>query len=218
MDWKIGAVVAVVVVIMATAFFGSGFSLPSFDASGVSGFFTAVSGSGPKNVTVDAVLDLVDFKVDTAAYSIEAELINPSSRMTVGTSLVDLSTRPTVKIEIKGWKGKIGVDDSLSLDGTAEEITVDGIKLSPVDKESKLSFSGLSFEDLKVRDVSLPQFSFPKASGYVYINGGKTTVRLDNEPFDLASFKGDITVDSSVRLSGVSSIVSSAGENTVSVK
>ena len=216
MDWKIGAVVGVVVVILLTAFLANGVSLPSFGTAGMSGFFTAVGGA--RNVTVDLVLEKSAFAIDTKAYSIEAVLVNPSSEITVGSSMVDLSSRETAKLEIKGWKGKVAVNGTLSLDGTAEEIMVDGIRLTPTDKESKILLNGMEFTDLAVRDVSLPSVSFPAAAGYVYISGGKTTVKADSEPVELGSFVGDIRIDTSLRISGTAGKVSIAGKNTVNVE
>ena len=218
MDWKIGAALAVVAVVLLTAFFAGGLGLPSLNIGGVSGFFTAFSGGVAKNVSIDAVLGIVDFQIATRSDVIEAELLNPSSKITVGNSLVDLSAKRTVKMVVKGWDGKINVNGSLSLDGTAEEIEIDGIILTPTEKTSRLLFSGLAFADLNVRKVSLSGLRFPEANGYVYIDSGKTTIRLDAEPLELQNFVGDVRVDTSLRLSGIAGKLLVSGENTVNVE
>lgn len=218
MDWKVGAAIAVAAIILVTAFFAGGFALPSWNGGGMTGFFTAFSGGAAKNVTVDAVLDIVDFGMATKADAIEVELLNPSSEITVGNSLVDLSSRQSVKMIVKGWDGKITVNGSLFLDGTAEEIEIDGIILTPTDKTSKLFLSGLAFADLDVKKVSLNGLRFPEADGYVYIDSGKTTIRLDAEPLEFQNFVGDVRIDTSLRLSGIAGKLTTSGQNTVDIR
>ena len=205
-------------VLILTGIFSSGFAFPSLNAGGISGFFTAASGSGAKSADVDFVLDRVEFSVTTVADSVEVGLLNPSSEMTVGSSLVDLSSRQNVKLVLKGWNGKITVNGTLSLDGTAESVEIDGIKLNPADRTAKVALGGFDFEDLDVKEIALDRFALPGVSGYVYVNGGKTTVRADNDPIELNSFKGELKVDSSFRLSGTAGRVSVAGENTVNIE
>jgi hypothetical protein len=218
MDWKVGAVLAIAALVLITAFFSGGINLPAINTGGVSGFFTAFSAGSAKNVTVDTALDLAPFEISTKADYIEVELLAPSSEITVGNSLVDLSSRTTVKMIVQGWNGKITLNRSLSLDGTADEIIIDGIKLTPVDKTSKLTFSDLGYADLSVRGVNLNSFAFTKANGYVYVDGGKTTVRVDDEPFEFRSFSGDINTDTSLRLSGTAGSLLVSGKNVVSVQ
>ncbi|MEM5814442.1 MAG: hypothetical protein QXD77_01360, partial [Candidatus Aenigmatarchaeota archaeon] len=116
------------------------------------------------------------------------------------------------------WNGKITVNGSLSLDGTAEEIEIDGIKLTPVDKQSRLYFSGLAFSDMGIKEVYLNSLKFPAASGYVYIDSGKLVVRLDDEPLELTSFAGDVKVDTSLRLAGMAGKLYVPGQNKVNVE
>ena len=217
MDWKVGAALIVAGVLILTGIFSSGFNIPSFNTSGVSGLFTAASGGGAKSADVDVVLDKVDFSVNTVGDSVEVDLLNPSSEVTVGSSLVDLSSRQTVKMVLEGWNGRITVNGTLSLDGTAESVVIDGIKMNPADRTSKVALSGFDFQNLDVKGVALDKFALPSASGYVYVNGGKTTVRADSDPVELDSFKGELKVDSSFRLSGTAGRVSVAGENTVNI-
>jgi|GEM_PF-3979805 len=216
MDWKIGAAVAVILAIAVTAFFSGNVAIPSFSTSGVSGFFAAATGGSAKNFTVDAVIDTVSMAFDTKADSITVELPSPS-KMTVGGSLLDLSSRPMVIIELRGWSGRITENGTLSLDGMADEITVDGIVFTSAGKSSTLTIDGAAFNNLNVRGIALNSLVFPEANGYVYVNGGKTTVNVDKEPLELTSFSGDITIDTSLRLSGIARAVSVSGENKISV-
>jgi len=218
MDWKFGATILAVAAVLITAFFAGGVSMPSVGTGGVSGFFTAASANAAKNVTVDTVLDAASFSIDTGASLVEVELLAPSSDITIGGSLMDLSSRPSVKLKLVGWKGKITVNGSLSLDGTAREVDVDGIKMTSTGGESKLVFKEMGFSTLGISEVSLSSLKFQDADGYVYIDGGKTTVRLDGEPVEFGSFFGSIDAGTSLRLGGTVRSLSVSGENKIRVE
>lgn len=203
MDWKIGAALLVIGLLLLTAVFSNGLSLPalpSLNLGGLSGLFAAIAPNSAKSVDVDAILDIQDFSVSTKADSIEVELHNPSS-MTVGDFSYDLSAYDSTKLILSGWNGKISINGTLSLDGTAESVQIEKLPFTSA-KPMKLVLNDVKFKDLSVKAVSVDRLAFPAATGYIYVGGGKTTVRADGEPVDFTSFNGDMTIDTSLRISG----------------
>jgi len=218
MDWKITAVAAVAIVIFISAILAAGVIPVDLETGGISGFFAALTGAQEGNISINIIFDFQEIELDTKASFMEVKIINPSSEITLGRNKVDLSGEESVKLEISDWDGKINAGNKLMLDGTAGEVKINGIKIAPIDKNSKLFLEGLEYKDLKVRDVFLPKFSFDSARGFVYINNGKTTVRVENEPVEIGSFAGDITLDTSLRMDGATNKLFISGENKLSIQ
>lgn len=217
MDWKVVAVVAVAVVILMTAIFAGGVDIP-VDVSGITGFFGALSGGGTGgNITINAILDFQKIELDTKASSIEVEILNPSSDITLGTNTIDLSAEESVTLVVSDWSGKINADDTITLEGEASKLVINGIVVTP-SRNEKLVLEGLDYNELRIHAVSLPKLLFQNVDGYIYIDEGKTTVHVEGEPVELGSFSGDIIADTSLRLDGVTNKLLVSGENKLSVE
>ncbi|MFH0829847.1 MAG: hypothetical protein V1887_01645 [Candidatus Aenigmatarchaeota archaeon] len=221
MDWKIAATLVVSVGILLGAFMTSG-SIPAFsgmDISGVSGFFTAL-GSGPAtNISVSISLTPQAFSIDSPAEKVTVEWVGKGSQWMVGNNRLDLADNLDNSFVIEGWKGKIiaTTGGMVTLDGTADSLTVNGIRLSGSGGRQSVRVTDLSFTDFMAEKLSFSGFKLATATGTIVMDDGKATFSAEGEPLELGMFYGDLAIDSTLRLDGITDRLLLSGKNKLTV-
>jgi hypothetical protein len=216
MDWKIAATLIVAAGILVGAFLATS----GVNFGGATGFFTAVTGGAkPTNISFAANLAPVDLTFTAPATTMVIKYAGPGAQFVVGSEKLDLSQQPQVEMSIEGWSGKVSISNTntLTLDGTATKLTVNGISILPSSDRQRIAVTGLSFTSFKVTGLSLGGLKLPAASGFVDIGNGKTTFKADGEPLEFGNFNGELLVEPTLKLSGTTDRLLLAGQNKLSI-
>jgi hypothetical protein len=216
MDWKIAATLIVAAGILVGAFLATS----GINIGGATGFFTAVApGSRQTNISFTADLAPVDLVFTAPATTMVIKYAGPGAQFVVGSEKLDLSQQAQVEMSIENWSGKasIGATGTLDLDGTATKLTVNGISIMPSSDRQKVAVTGLSFSSVKLNGLSLGSLKLPAASGFVEIDGGKTTFKADGEPLEFGAFNGELSIEPTLKISGMTDRLLLAGKNKLTI-
>lgn len=214
MDWKIAATLIICAGILVGAFLAT--SGP--DMGSISGFFTAFSPQASTNISFSAILAPQDVKFNAPAESITVKWSTAGVQWSVGTSRLDLGQIPDNAIVIEGWNGEVEITASglMSMDGTADKVTVNGMTITQGGRQA-IKISRLEFREFSAQGLRLQGLKLATASGAISIADGKATFQAAGEPLEIGAFSGSLTIDSSFKLLGGTNRLTLSGKNRLSI-
>jgi len=214
MDWKIAATLIVSAGILLGAFF----TVPNFDTGGISGFFTALAPSSQTIISVSMSLTPQGFSIDSPADGLTVAWEGSGAQWFVGSNKLDLGESSTNAFVIQGWKGKIiaTTGGALTLEGSADSITVNGMKLSGSGRQT-LKVTDLVFTSFVAQGLSFRGFKLATATGTITTGNGKATLVAEGEPLELGMFNGDLAIDETLRMAGVTDKLLLSGKSKLSI-
>ncbi|MBI4981041.1 hypothetical protein HZC30_05805 [Candidatus Woesearchaeota archaeon] len=159
--------------------------------------------------TIPAISSTAKFAV------LNVRFIKANTKLMVNKQTLELGSLEQVELKIDDFGGNLNFNSrSLSLEGTAARISVNGIALSG--KELELSFQGLEYEQIKALGIELPKVELSNGKGNLILGRGKLRYELESkDKAALRVFEGDLTVDKSksapVSMEGIISGVEVSG-------
>ncbi len=140
----------------------------------------------------------------------------------VNNDRLELNNLQAVTLDIADFEGEfvLGSDSSLSLQGNARRIGVNGVALES-GRDMEIAFSNLEFKKLEIKSVQLKDVIVPAGEGTLSV-GGKLTYNLKDERAAVYYFTGSMVVgsgDAVFKLDGTTRGASIDGDVvTISVK
>ena len=116
---------------------------------------------------------------------------DPTTLININEDHLELNNLAEINLDIEGFLGELSLNDvSLSLDGTAKRIEVNGVALSSKE-EMDISFQNLKYNFLNIADVRLTNLNLPIGQGELKV-AERLNYLLDNEAVSLNYFRGDL--------------------------
>jgi len=214
MDWKIAATLIICAGILVGAFLATSGS----GMGGISGFFTALSPQTSTNISFSANLAPQDISFNAPAESMTVKWSTSNVQWSIGSSKIDLGQLQSNEILIEGWNGKVDISASglLGMDGTADKVTINGMKITQSGRQA-VKVTGLSFGNFNAYGLKMQGLKLPTASGTISIADGKATFQASGEPLEFGTFSGSITADSSLKIVGNTDKLMLSGKNKLSI-
>lgn len=221
MDWKVLAVILVIVAIIVTGLLSSSNALKGIKDSFTS-LFSGVSKPNAKgNISLTATI-LAD--ITTLSLG-DAELISinstrPDVQIMIGKEKLDLSNVNNAFIQIENFTGKETIylnNKTMSLEGNAEKVLVSPIGIIPVEKTASISITGLKADAIVISNLTIKQLS-TGAIGQISVNNDKVSTRLDGDKITIDNYFGNLNVNNALGLSGKAERISIIGNINIEIK
>ena len=187
MDWKIWAVILVSLGIVASAFIVS--------SGSPSGYITFPAFPEEKKTVFSADLTVHSFSLDAPAELLTVDFKDSNSSLFVGADKLDiLSDTSSGTLILEKFKGKIAYNGLLTLVGTAEAVSVNGVRFKA--RSVRLESNSIEFRKVSIDGVSIPSLSVT-GSGTVNVDAGKYSAKMEGETLESGPFSGKIDLSQS---------------------
>jgi len=103
-----------------------------------------------------------------------------------------LSTETSTTLYVSGFTGTLKAGDFLDIMGSADQVKINGVEFQKIKTDIPLEITLLKYQQLEVINLD-KTLDFNQISGDVTIQN-KVSVKLDNEPLNLESFLGKISL------------------------
>ncbi len=131
-------------------------------------------------------------KKEVSVDEISLEFTDLTTKIKINDDRIELNNIEEVGLDIKEFSGTIIFNkESLSLDGLAKRIAVNGVTLSSSKEDLKISFDDLVYTYLDLTEVEMEELELPAGNGNLEMEE-KLSYVLEDESLKLGSFKGDM--------------------------